>query len=440
MGSKSISILWVDDQIEHLTPYCDVLREKGYEIVTASTGSQALEIAQSRAFDNILVDLRMPSPDGIEILRKLHNLDNQSKTSFGVFSSFHYLQEYRDRLRGLGFYAERIDKDFPPIDSQELVQRFIQPIQSFVEHRISHSNSEGNFPPNIIPEMNPFDVSLDDFLKLSLTEKEQLLDQAADIASATIRKAFDEGKIWVLLCGAPNIICAYACEPSKMCSEEEVLEYARKLKCAPYQYFKSLPVEDIATNFMNGYYPAVTLEFWKEYHAKPEKEPTEKWEKVDVHFDTGAPMSFFSYEDLLEIGAIPPTTLVGGTFDRKGYKGNGYRAIPLNLEVILECQLSGGTRSVRLFGQIVRSWLRDSPYVRLCDEKCMHSCRELKKKRRGNLCRFRKGLVGANLLTDNYLSLLINGAERKTGFLIQKKEEDGAERKTGFSIQKKEKG
>ena len=36
-------ILWVDDEIDMLRPYVIFLEEKGYEITTATNGSDAIE-------------------------------------------------------------------------------------------------------------------------------------------------------------------------------------------------------------------------------------------------------------------------------------------------------------------------------------------------------------------------------------------------------------
>ena len=44
-------ILWVDDEIDLLQPYIIYLKEKGYEVVTASNGEDAVEAISNQTSD-----------------------------------------------------------------------------------------------------------------------------------------------------------------------------------------------------------------------------------------------------------------------------------------------------------------------------------------------------------------------------------------------------
>lgn len=58
-------ILWADDEIDLLKPHLLFLRSKGYDVVTANNGRDALDMATATPFDLIILDERVkatPSP------------------------------------------------------------------------------------------------------------------------------------------------------------------------------------------------------------------------------------------------------------------------------------------------------------------------------------------------------------------------------------------
>ncbi|MCX6134706.1 MAG: sigma-54 dependent transcriptional regulator [Ignavibacteriales bacterium] len=73
------SILAVDDETAILSALKGVLEQEGYEVQTAQDGVTAINCIQSSPFDIVLLDVKMPRVDGIEVLRfiKEHYLDTQ---------------------------------------------------------------------------------------------------------------------------------------------------------------------------------------------------------------------------------------------------------------------------------------------------------------------------------------------------------------------------
>ena len=61
-------ILWADDEIDLLKPHIMFLRNRGYELATACSGADALEMADSEPFDLIILDENMPGLTGLETL------------------------------------------------------------------------------------------------------------------------------------------------------------------------------------------------------------------------------------------------------------------------------------------------------------------------------------------------------------------------------------
>lgn len=60
-------ILLVDDEASILELLCEILEPDGYELVTATNGSDALDLVLSSEFDLIITDFRMPKLSGREL-------------------------------------------------------------------------------------------------------------------------------------------------------------------------------------------------------------------------------------------------------------------------------------------------------------------------------------------------------------------------------------
>ena len=63
-------ILIVDDQFGIRILLNEVIMREGYETYQAANGIQALDIVQNNAPDLILLDMKIPGMDGIEILKR----------------------------------------------------------------------------------------------------------------------------------------------------------------------------------------------------------------------------------------------------------------------------------------------------------------------------------------------------------------------------------
>jgi CheY-like chemotaxis protein len=71
MGQHKAVILCVDDEQNPLTLRKLVLQRAGYEVLTANSGKEALELASSRHVDLVLSDHLMPGMHGTELAQQL---------------------------------------------------------------------------------------------------------------------------------------------------------------------------------------------------------------------------------------------------------------------------------------------------------------------------------------------------------------------------------
>jgi DNA-binding response OmpR family regulator len=67
-------LLWVDDEMELLKAHILFLEKKGYEITTASNGTDAIDLCRERSFDLVLLDEQMPGLSGLETLQKIKEM------------------------------------------------------------------------------------------------------------------------------------------------------------------------------------------------------------------------------------------------------------------------------------------------------------------------------------------------------------------------------
>lgn len=72
---KKDRILWADDEMDLLSPYILFLEEKGYDVVTATNGKDAVELCQKETFDIIFLDENMPGLSGLETLALIKDID-----------------------------------------------------------------------------------------------------------------------------------------------------------------------------------------------------------------------------------------------------------------------------------------------------------------------------------------------------------------------------
>ena len=67
-------ILWVDDEIDLLQPYIIYLKGKGYDLVTATNGEDALDTFENSIPDIVFLDENMPGMTGLETLQEIKRL------------------------------------------------------------------------------------------------------------------------------------------------------------------------------------------------------------------------------------------------------------------------------------------------------------------------------------------------------------------------------
>jgi len=71
-------LLIVDDEVDVREFAANFFRKRQVEVITASSGEEALEITKTYKPKLILLDIKMPGIDGIETLRRLRQIDKET--------------------------------------------------------------------------------------------------------------------------------------------------------------------------------------------------------------------------------------------------------------------------------------------------------------------------------------------------------------------------
>ena len=70
-------VLVVDDEPDARELLSEFLTAKGYAVLTASNGEEALRKVKEERPHLILLDIRMPKMDGLEVLRRVREIDHE---------------------------------------------------------------------------------------------------------------------------------------------------------------------------------------------------------------------------------------------------------------------------------------------------------------------------------------------------------------------------
>lgn len=115
-------ILIVDDEPDMRLAVRNVLKLRGYEIAEAGDGPAALAIARENRPDLVLLDMRLPGMDGIEVLEGLKKIDDTVPVV--MITGYGHIQSAVDVMK-LGA-SEYLQKPFENAQLVETVKRFVQ--------------------------------------------------------------------------------------------------------------------------------------------------------------------------------------------------------------------------------------------------------------------------------------------------------------------------
>jgi YesN/AraC family two-component response regulator len=72
-------VLIVDEERLTRVSLADFLDSEGYETATAGNGESAIQLHQKQPFDVCIVDIRMPTMGGVDVILALHQITPSSR-------------------------------------------------------------------------------------------------------------------------------------------------------------------------------------------------------------------------------------------------------------------------------------------------------------------------------------------------------------------------
>ena len=117
-NDKKPQILIVDDNPQNIQVLGRMLMDRGYRVSISQTGKGALEFAQKRQPDVILLDIMMPEMDGFEVCKRLKQMPETEKIPV-IFLTARYETENIVK----GFDVGGVDYVTKPFNSVELLAR-----------------------------------------------------------------------------------------------------------------------------------------------------------------------------------------------------------------------------------------------------------------------------------------------------------------------------
>jgi len=72
--AEEFRVLIVDDEEDFVVTLEKRLRKRNLEVGTALDGAQALKLIKERDFDVVVLDVKMPGMDGLEVLRQVKQM------------------------------------------------------------------------------------------------------------------------------------------------------------------------------------------------------------------------------------------------------------------------------------------------------------------------------------------------------------------------------
>ncbi len=109
-----ITVLWVDDEIQHLRSHILFLEKRDYRVLTAHSGQQALDVLRKNQVDIVLMDQMMVGMDGMETVSSI-------RSNYHVLPIVMVTQSEEEELMDLAIGGEVDDYLIKPVNPSQIL-------------------------------------------------------------------------------------------------------------------------------------------------------------------------------------------------------------------------------------------------------------------------------------------------------------------------------
>lgn len=117
MEAAKRKILLVEDEAVVRESVCDWLNEDGYDVECVETGEEALEKMKKEDYEVLVLDLRLPGIDGLQVFEQAKEMRPDTK---GVIITAYPSKETQEKAKRLGL-LEYLSKPFKVDDLEKLI-------------------------------------------------------------------------------------------------------------------------------------------------------------------------------------------------------------------------------------------------------------------------------------------------------------------------------
>ncbi len=124
------NILVIDDE-EVMRDSCkQILSRQGHHVKLAENGYQGLELLKEKSFDLVILDLKMPGIDGMEVLEKIK--ESSPETAVVVITGYATVESAVEAMRR-GAY-DFLPKPFTPEEFRLIIERALEKKRLILEN------------------------------------------------------------------------------------------------------------------------------------------------------------------------------------------------------------------------------------------------------------------------------------------------------------------
>ncbi|MGD8313938.1 MAG: response regulator, partial [Syntrophobacterales bacterium] len=146
MDNPYSQVLVVDDEAVVRTGIARVLEGQGLSVRMAADGSSALEIMEAETIDIVLIDIKMPGMDGIEVLKHIHT--NYPETAVIMITGYPTIETAVESIK-LG----AIDYLTKPFRVDELEALVLKAQEQLIQGNLSVSSLIQDDQEQLIPSI-----------------------------------------------------------------------------------------------------------------------------------------------------------------------------------------------------------------------------------------------------------------------------------------------
>lgn len=175
-------LLLIDDDPNLILLVKDYLEFRGYEVITAENGREALDILEREVPDMIICDVMMPEMDGYSFVKHVRE---EQRTSWIPVLFLSAKGQSQDRVKGLNTGADvYMVKPFEPEELVAQVESSLKQASRLIQHRGQGGDSETQIQVRPGVELTPTETKVVQLVARGMSNRE--ISDVMNVSQRTI--------------------------------------------------------------------------------------------------------------------------------------------------------------------------------------------------------------------------------------------------------------